>query len=57
MTSLLEGEEGRAGLVFLGEVGAFSYLWLSLLKKMKWYYTSITHCISPVFYPLLKTKN
>ena len=57
MTSLLEGEEGRAGLVFLEEVGVFSYLWLSLLKEMKRYYTRITHCISPGFYPLLKIKS
>lgn len=42
MTSLLEGEEGRAGLVFLEEVGVFGYLWLSLLKETKQYYTRVT---------------
>lgn len=52
MTSLLDGEEGRAGLVFLEEMGVLSYLWLSLLN-----YPRITHCISPGFYPLLAIKS
>lgn len=54
MTSLLEA---RARLVFLEEVGGFSYLWLSLLKEIKWYCIRITHCISPSIYPVLKIKS
>lgn len=57
MTSLLEGEKGRAGLVFLEEVGVFGYLWLSLLKEMKRHYTEIAHCISTGFCPLLKIRS
>lgn len=33
MTSLLEGEEGRGGLVRLEEVGVFSYLWVKPFER------------------------